>query len=41
MPGHLKIGSVEVAKFHTSCSKPIEIGDVSGPFEILDLEKLY
>ena len=37
----LKIDGEEVAKFHTSCSKPIEIGDVSGPFEIVDLDKLY
>ena len=37
----LEIEGKEVAKFHTSCSKPIEIGDVSGDFEIADLDKIY
>jgi hypothetical protein len=31
----------EVANIHTSCSKPIEIGDVYGDFTIVALEKLY
>lgn len=36
----LEVGGKEVAKIHTSCSKPIEIGDVHGDFIIDDLEKL-
>jgi len=36
----LEIGGVEVAKIHTSCSKPIDIGDNYGDFVIDDLDKL-
>lgn len=28
-------------KIHTSCSKPIDVGDVHGDFEITDLDKVY
>jgi len=28
-------------KIHTSCSKPIDVGDIHGDFEITDLEKVY
>jgi len=37
----LVIGGEEVAEIHTSCSKPIEEGDIHGDFEIFYLEKLY
>jgi hypothetical protein len=36
----LVVGGSEAAKIHTSCSKPIEIGDVYGDFTIDDLAKL-
>jgi hypothetical protein len=36
----LVVGGSEAAKIHTSCSKPIEIGDVYGDFTIDDLVKL-
>ncbi len=31
-------GPVEI---HTSCSKPIEIGDVHGAYTIIDLTKIF
>jgi tetratricopeptide (TPR) repeat protein len=37
----LVVNGEEAAKIHTSCSKPIEVGDVHGDFEITDLEKLF
>jgi len=36
----LFIDSVEVAKIHTSGSKPLDIGDVCGDFIVADLDKL-
>jgi hypothetical protein len=36
----LVVEGKEVAKIDTSCSKPIEIGDIHGDFTIDDLEKL-
>ena len=36
----LEIDGVEVANIHTSCSEPIDIGDVHGDFVIYDLKKL-
>ena len=36
----LKVDGVEGAKIHTSCSKPIAIGDVHGDFVINDLDIL-
>ena len=37
----LVVDGVEVEKIHTSCSKPIEIGDVHGEFTIEDLDKTW
>ena len=36
----LMISDSEVASFHTSCSRPIAIGDEDGEFVIVDLDKL-
>jgi hypothetical protein len=36
----LVVGGSEVARIDTSCSKPIDIGDIHGDFTIDDLEKL-
>jgi hypothetical protein len=36
----LVVGGTEAARIPTSCSKPIEIGDVYGDFTIDDLDKL-
>jgi hypothetical protein len=36
----LVIDGAKVARIHTSCSNPIEIGDVQGDFTIDDLDKL-
>ena len=36
----LEIDGVEVAEIHTSCSLPIDIGDIHGDFVIYDLKKL-
>ena len=40
LKGQLEIDGKEVAKIHTSCSKPIDIGDVHGDFVKDDLELL-
>jgi hypothetical protein len=34
------VNGVEVANIHTSCSKPINIGDIHGDFTIVDLVKI-